>query len=81
MQMSMPQGRSARALSRESERHDTGKTAAFDDDQQPTGLTEECSIVAGAAARSPLLLRYSGDPERKRPVGVAGYIETAGAGG
>ena len=37
------------------------------------------SFVAELAARSLLLLRYSGDPERKRPVGVAGYIETAGS--
>jgi hypothetical protein len=28
-----------------------GKTAALDDDQQPTDLTEECRIVAQAATR------------------------------
>ncbi len=35
-------------------------------------------IVAGPAARSLVLLRYSEDPEQKPPVGVAGYVETAG---
>jgi len=32
----------------------------------------------GPATRPLLLLRYSGDPERKPPVSCAGYIETAG---
>ena len=35
-------------------------------------------IVAGPAARSLLLLRYSGDPEGKPPVAVADYIGSAG---
>ncbi len=38
----------------------------------------DCSLVAGPAARSLVLLRYSEDPEQKPPVGVAGYVETAG---
>ena len=33
---------------------------------------------AGSLLLLLLLLRYSGDPERKPPVGVTGYIETAG---
>jgi hypothetical protein len=39
-----------------------GKTAALDDDQQPTDLTEECRIVAQAATSSTLPLRLAAYP-------------------
>jgi hypothetical protein len=42
-----------------------GKTAALDDDQQPTELTEECRIVAEAVTGSVLLLQVAVDPEQK----------------
>jgi hypothetical protein len=37
-----------------------GKTAALDDDQQPTDLTEECRIVADPATPRRLPLRPLG---------------------
>jgi hypothetical protein len=48
------------------------------DRQQPGRSPGRCCSLAGPAASLLLLLRYSGDSERKPPVGVAGYIQKAG---